>query len=272
MSRSASQPALIELFGIPFDAQSSFLRGPALAPAEIRAALHDGSGNWFAECGRDLAEPGLWVDGGDLPQTDTWAEISAAIRERASALLHAGRKFLAWGGDHSVSYPLIAAVAQRHKDLCIVHLDAHPDLYDSFEGNRYSHACPFARVLEELPSVRLIQIGIRTATAHQRDQAARFGVETFPASNWRLELLPKIVPPVYLSLDMDVLDPALAPGVSHREPGGLSTRDVLQVIHALRGKLIAADLVEFNPTRDPQGITASVAVKFTKELLASLGM
>lgn len=259
----------VMVFGVPFDAKSSFLRGAAQAPQRIRAALNDGSGNWFAECGTDLqAQP--WHDAGDLPETDNWGNVAAEITARVEQALGAGQKFLAWGGDHSVSFPLIQAVSKSRRPLTVVHLDAHPDVYDEFEGDRYSHACPFARVMECSADTRLIQIGIRTATQHQREQIQRFGIECHTAADWNIDRLPELVGPVYLSLDLDVLDPAFAPGVSHHEPGGLSTRDVLRIIHRLRGTLVAADLVEFNPGRDPQGITAAAAAKLSKEVLAAL--
>ncbi|MDA7977222.1 MAG: agmatinase [Pirellulales bacterium] len=267
--------ASIQLFGIPFDAKSTHLRGPAQAPQKIRETLNNGSGNWFSECGRDLQEPGLWNDTGDLPLTDDWDDASSQIRQRAADVVQAGAKFLALGGDHSVSFPLIEAVAthcesSRQEPLTIVHLDAHPDLYDNFEGDKFAHACPFARVMESFPRTRLIQIGIRTATQHQREQMERFGVECFPAAQWNIDQLPQPSGAVYLSLDMDVFDPAYAPGVSHHEPGGLSTRDALQIIARLQGQLISADLVEFNPSRDPVEITAAAAAKLTKEMLVAL--
>ncbi len=255
-------------FGIPFDAKSSHLRGAALAPQRIRETLHDGSGNWFAECGSNLEA--AWQDGGDLPATGDWETVTSEIHRRVGENLTVGGKFLAWGGDHSISYPLIEATARFHGSLTIVHLDAHPDVYEDFAGDRFSHACPFARVMENVPGARLIQIGIRTATQHQREQIERFKIACHPAAEWRIEDMPEVSGPVYLSLDLDVLDPAFAPGVSHHEPGGLSTRDVLRIIHRLRGKLVAADLVEFNPTRDSTGITAAAAAKLSKEILAAL--
>ena len=193
-------------------------------------------------------------------------EAIATIEQGISAVLKRGARALSVGGDHAVSYPVIRAHAAVHNRLSIVHLDAHPDLYDEFKGSRYSHACPFARVMEQGLASRLVQVGVRTATPHQRAQAARFGVEMIEMRHWSQGGLPALEGPVYLSLDLDVLDPAHVPGVSHPEPGGMTTRDVIAVIQSLRGRLVGADVVELNPTRDPTGITALVAAKLVKEI------
>ena len=160
------------------------------------------------------------------------------------------------------------AYAKVYDDLSVLHLDAHPDLYDEFEGDRYSHACPFARIMEEGLASRLIQVGIRTMNPHQREQAERLGVEVVDMRHWDPGWQPHFDGPVYLSLDLDVLDPAFAPGISHHEPGGLSTREVIRLIHGLEGTLVGADIVELNPERDIVGLTAMVAAKLLKEIVA----
>jgi arginase len=259
------KPGMITIIGVPFDENSSFMRGAALAPARIREALHSGAMNLCAENGIDLAAEPRWQDLGDLELsagTAALAQIEAAIGD----LLAQGVSVLALGGDHAVTYPIIRAYGTQHGDLTILHLDAHPDLYDEFEGNRYSHACPFARIMEERPGMRLVQVGIRTMNPHQRAQAERFNVEVIDMGQWGQGVRPELKGPVYLSLDMDVLDPAFAPGTSHHEPGGLSTREVLQLLHNIEEPIVGADIVEFNPDRDPLGITATVAAKFAKEI------
>jgi arginase family enzyme len=156
--------------------------------------------------------------------------------------------------------------------LTILHIDAHADLYDSFEGDRYSHACPFARIMEEGLAARLVQVGIRTMTRHQREQADRFQVEVIDMRRWETGVRPLIGPSetVYLSLDMDGIDPAFAPGVSHPEPGGLTVREVVSLIQQLDAPLVAADVVECNPEVDPSGITSYVAAKLVKEIAAAM--
>lgn len=253
------------LVGLPYDASSSFLRGAADAPPAIRAALHSSAGNpWSERHGRVLGSDVL-DDAGDLPLADG-AESRAVIEREVRLLAAAGRAPILLGGDHSVTYPILRAIGPLFPSLTILHIDAHADLYDEFEGDRYSHACPFARVMEEQLATHLVQVGIRTLTGDQQAQAARFGVEVIDMRAWADGARPSVAGPVYVSLDLDGLDPAFAPGVSHREPGGLSVREVLTMMHTLHGPVVGADIVEYNPARDVGGMTAQVAAKFVKEL------
>lgn len=261
-------PIRVALLGLPTDEASSFARGAAAAPAAIRAALHSSASNLTAECGVDLAEETGFDDLGDLPLPGgegTRAAIERAVDER----LAGGGRVLCLGGDHSVSYPILRAYGRHFPQLTVVQIDAHPDLYDRFDGDRFSHACPFARVVEEGLVQRLVQIGIRTANEHQRAQADRFGVEIVPRSAWAaLEPL-ALKAPTYLSIDLDGLDPAFAPGVSHPEAGGLTTREVLDFVWSAP-RLVGADVVELNPERDVGGVTAALAAKLVKELAGRL--
>jgi len=164
----------------------------------------------------------------------------------------------------------VKAFAQRYSGLTIFHFDAHPDLYDEFEGNRLSHACPFARIMEPGLAKRLVQVGIRTINRHQREQAERFGVEVVEMRS--LPAYEKLMAdgPVYITFDMDVLDPAFAPGISHREPGGMSVREAIAHLHAIQGGIVGADIVEYNPVQDIAGMTATVAAKILKEILGKM--
>jgi len=255
------------LIGVPYDAASSYLRGPADAPPHIRRALESPSSNSWSESMIDLGASTL-DDWGDISIDE--ADVRGSIERGVADLLSAGRWPIVLGGDHSISYPVLKAVRARHPRLTILHLDAHADLYDEFEGDRYSHACPFARIMEEQLADRLVQVGIRTLTGHQREQAQRFGVEIIDMRAWSAGTRPAVAGPVYLSLDLDVLDPAYAPGVSHWEPGGLSTRDVIGVVQDIGGQLIGADVGEYNPVRDSAGVTGMVAAKLVKEIAARM--
>lgn len=253
------------LIGLPYDASSSFLRGPAEAPPLIRAALNCPAGNSWTETNHDLSAPTGLTDAGDLvlpPDERARALIEAGVR----SVLEAGNRPIALGGDHAVTYPAVRAVAAHHPGLTIVHIDAHTDLYEDFEGDRYSHACPFARIMEAGLASRLIQIGIRTQTGHLRQQAERFGVEVITMDRWVEGVRPRPEGAVYWSIDLDGIDPGAAPGVSHREPGGLSVREVITLIHELGGTMVGADVVEYNPREDLGGMTAVVAAKLVKEL------
>lgn len=253
------------LLGIPFDAHSSYLRGPGDAPPKIREALRCDASNKWSETGVDLGAPGAYEDAGDLVLEETTA--FAAIEAGVGGLIERGKRPVSLGGDHSITFPIVKAFAGKYSGLTIFHFDAHPDLYDEFEGNRMSHACPFARIMEAGLAKRLVQIGIRTINRHQREQAEKFGVEVVEMRGLPAYELLKADGPVYITFDMDVLDPAFAPGISHREPGGMSVREAIAHLHEIRGEIVGADLVEFNPVQDIGGVTAIVAAKVLKEIL-----
>jgi agmatinase len=270
-SQQAKRLRIPALLGIPFDANSSYLRGPADAPPLIREAFHCDSSNSSTESGVELSSENMF-DAGDLELSKELSKDGPflAIESAVGELLDKGQSPVCMGGDHSITYPVVRAFGKRFADLTLVHFDAHPDLYEEFDGNRLSHACPFARIMEEGLAKRLIQIGIRTMNAHQRKQANRFRVEVvemrqLPALE-RIEL----AGPVYVSFDIDVLDPAFAPGVSHREPGGMSVREAVAYLHAIAGKIVGADVVEFNPKQDVSQLTAMVCAKVLKEILGKM--
>jgi arginase len=263
-------PAAVGLLGLPWDGSSSFRRGPARAPAAIREALRSEAHNGWSESGVVVLAPEVLSDLGDLSLTDDAAAGREAIRDGVASLLGQGLRPLLLGGDHSVTLPVLRALRPGFPRLQVLHLDAHPDLYPDFQGDRFSHACPFARAFEEGLIDGLVQVGIRTLNAVQQEQAERFGVRILRPTEWHgpLPLDPEV--PVYLSLDMDGIDPAFAPGVSHREPGGLSVREALAVLGRIPAPLVGADLVEFNPDADLDGMTAVVAAKLIREMIARL--
>jgi agmatinase len=253
------------LLGAPYDASSSFRRGPAAAPPVIRAALHSPAGNAWTETQVDLGA--LLADVGDLPlPPESPAQARVLIERGIFALLAAGGRPIVLGGDHSITYPVLRALRPHQRRLTVLHIDAHPDLYDEFEGDRYSHACPFARAHEEKLLDRHVVIGVRTLNAHQRAQAKRFGVDVVDMDAWVGGRRPRVTGPVYLSIDLDGFDPAHVPGVSHPEPGGLTVREVVTLVHGLKGPIVGADVVELNPELDVRGLTAQVAAKLVKEV------
>ncbi|MEW6127992.1 MAG: agmatinase [Acidobacteriota bacterium] len=259
----------IALIGIPLDDHSSFLKGAAQAPPLIRKAFHSDSSNDWTELGFNLGTEDVIYDAGDLKFTPT-ANVFAEIEQTIESLLESSLPVVSLGGDHSITYPIIKAFRKKYSRLSILHFDAHPDLYDELGGNRFSHASPFARICEAGLADRLVQIGIRALTCHQREQADRFGVEIHEMKDWRGAMDLQFATPVYLSIDMDCLDPAFAPGVSHHEPGGLSTREVIQQIHAIQAPIVGADIVEFNPVRDVMDMTAMTAAKLLKEVAGQI--
>jgi agmatinase len=257
------------LLGIPLDHNSSYLRGPAQAPALIRKALHSDAWNKWSETRVDLGAVDAFEDAGDLVDAEA-ADAPARIEEAIAKIVETGRRPVSLGGDHSVVYPILRALGNRVPGLTVVHFDAHPDLYANYANNPHSHASPFARIMEGQLVERLVQIGIRTLNAHQQEQARKYGAEIFEMDNLPDPGKLALAGPIYVSFDMDVLEPGIAPGVSHWEPGGLTTREALRYIHALPAPIVGADLVEFNPVRDSSGLTATVAAKILKELLGMM--
>ena len=262
---------VVALIGAPTDCHSSFIRGAALAPAAIRAALASEHGNAAAESGVELEIDVRIDDAGDLPLTDTVAATArddALISDVVARAAASGAMPLVLGGDHAISVPVVAALAARHGPLTILHFDAHPDLYDNYGDDPRSHASPFARILEAGHAKRLVQVGIRTMNRHCREQAARFGVEVIEMRDFTVERVPVLDGPLYISIDMDGFDPSVAPGVAHLEPGGLTVREVLAVLTRQTAPLVGADIVELCPPRDPTGVTAVLAAKLVRELAA----
>jgi arginase len=260
----------VAVVGVPYDEQSSFMKGPAKAPPKIREAFNSDSTNKCTESGLDLSQQSNFFDVGDL-ELKKDLNVLGYIEHIYQELLDNQVRVLSLGGDHAVTLPIIQAYEKHYPDLNILHFDAHPDLYDELGGNRYSHACPFARIMEEGLVKKLVQVGIRTMTPHQQEQADRFNVTVIDMKSWPKGLSNlRFTGPVYISLDLDVLDPAYAPGVSHLEPGGLRTRDVITIIQQIKAPIVGADIVEYNPVRDINGMTAMVAAKLMKELSAKM--
>ncbi len=258
----------IALLGVPYDADSSYRRGTAQGPAAIRAEIQRVRqfSSMRTEGGVDLDRSGQLMDAGDVGVT-TPEETRQAMAGSVGNLLHEGHRVLVLGGDHSITYPILRAVHHALGRVDVLHFDAHPDLYPEYDGNRFSHACPFARSLEDGLIGRLVQIGIRSMNPTLRDLVDRYHVEQFPMWDWSTPPRLSFERPVYISLDLDALDPAFAPGVSHPEPGGLSVRDVITTLQRMEGRVVAGDLVEYNPSADTEGRTAVVAVKLLKEML-----
>ncbi len=263
----------VGVLGVGFDANSSFKRGPAEAPPKIRKALSSESANAYSESGYKVWPSDQVVDHGDLDipdETGTRAPIDAIEQGVANALATTDRLILL-GGDHAVTYPIIRAVAAVHGPISLLHFDAHPDIYPEFDGNPWSHASPMARIVEEGLVDRLVQVGIRSFGPEQAAMVKKHDVEVYPPWSHGPGPALHFESPLYISFDVDGLDPAFAPGVSHPEPGGLSVRQVLDVIANCEApRVIGADVVEVNPVVDPTGITSVVAAKLVRELLGRL--
>lgn len=274
------------LLGLPLGHNSSYHRGTAFAPPFVREAIWSASANSTTEEGKDLADPRVLVDVGDFPIQELQNlgigdELLMKTVSNSVKLVmdQYPLRPLIIGGDHSLSYPIVRAVAEKlGGPVDIIHFDAHPDLYESFEGNKFSHASSFARIMEGGHARRLLQVGIRSINKEGRAQAERFGVELYEMRHFEKhrEFLENLelgvgAKGVYVSIDVDCLDPGFAPGVSHIESGGLSFRDVMNILQHLKGDIVAGDVVEYNPQRDTSyHMTAMVASKFVRELTAKM--
>lgn len=254
----------IAIQGIQFDEKSSYQQGPRLAPPLIREALHSGSLNLYAENGISIEQDTI-EDKGDFEISD-YFDISKITENH----LETGHKVFTLGGDHSITFPILKAYHKKYPKLDILHIDAHADLYDNYEGDPYSHACPFARIMENGFAVKLVQVGIRTLNTHQAEQAEKYDVEIHQMRDYDIQNIPTFQNPLYISLDMDGFDPAYAPGVSHHEPGGFSSRQVIDLLHSIKTEVVGADIVEYNPNRDFQNMTAFLAAKMMKEILVKM--
>ncbi len=190
--------------GIPYDEKSSFLKGAALATPLIRRFYHSDSTNYFAENGVDTNSENV-LDKGDF-EIDDYFEIEAITKNH----LEGNAKVVTLGGDHSITFPIIKAFNKFHPKIDILHFDAHPDLYDELLADKHSHACPFARIMENGLATKLVQVGIRTLNLHQKEQAEKFDVEIHEMRNLDVSKIPHFENPVYISLDMDAFDPAFA--------------------------------------------------------------
>lgn len=242
-----------------------------MAPQRIRLMDTDGSANAFAENGAEIVNGKTYTDIGDIQfETAKPEYIFEKIRSTILHQLQDNHKIISLGGDHSVSFPVIDAYTEVYSDLHVLHFDAHADLYENFDNNLYSHASPFARLLEKGKIKSLTQVGIRTLNTHQRMQAEKYGVRIIEMKDYNNDFLKSLSSPLYISLDLDVLDPAFAPGVSHHEPGGLSARQLIDAIQNIHATIVGADIVEYNPVRDVHNMTAMVAYKLFKEITAKM--
>ena len=265
----------IVLFGAPFDSTTSFRPGTRFGPSAMRSESF-GIETYSMLQDRDIAEDARVHDSGDLElpfgAPDRALEM---IEERAAAILDAGKIPFMLGGEHLVTLGAVRAAAKRHPGLIIVHFDAHADLRDDYLGVKLSHACVMRRCHDILGDGRIFQFGIRSGTRDERRFMKDGHVTTELFSDATLhEAIGKIggEAPVYLTIDMDVLDPAEFPGTGTQEAGGLSfTRLVGDAIRICRElNVVAIDNVELSPALDHTGRSTALACKFLREELLAM--
>ena len=259
-------------FGIPMDFTASFQPGSRFGPARVREASYALETYSLAQ-DRDLEDLGVW-DAGDMELPFGNVEESfSRIEETADAILDQGRRFFALGGEHLVTLPLIRAMVRHFPDLAVIHFDAHADLRDEYLGESLSHATVLRRVAEHLKPRHLYQFGIRSAT---REEAAYARQATHFFPHQVLTPLRQCLDelkgrPVYVTIDIDVMDPAYMPGTGTPEPGGISSREVLEAV-CLFSQLdvVSMDLVETMPIYDVSQRSAILAAKLVREALLAI--
>ena len=262
----------IVLFGIPFDGTTSFRPGTRFAMQAIRPDSY-GLETYSPYLKRDLEKTNIF-DGGDLelPLGNT-EQVMETILEYSRNVVADGKKFMMVGGEHLVSYPTIQAMHEKYPDLHVIHLDAHTDLRDTFSGQKLSHATVIRRCHDFLGDGRIFQFGIRSGTEEEFDWAS----EHTHLEQFALDTLQEVIEklkdvPVYITIDLDVLDPSVFPGTGTPEPGGITYRELLQAIAQFQqlNQIVAADVVELSPQYDPSGASTAVACKTIREMLLTL--
>ena len=260
---------MISVIGIPSDKNSSFLKGSSKAPPLIMKEFFSESSNLFTESGINLDQKSIFKYNGCLRlknYNDGYEQVKKALYDE----LENNNRYISIGDDHSITYPIISAYSHFYIKLNILHFDAHPDLYHSFENNPFSNASPFAIIMENNLVKKLAQVGIRTMNTHQKDQAEKYNVQVIHMAQFDSTMQFDFDEPVYISIDLDALDPAFALGVSHPEPGGLSTRDIINTLSKINGEIIGGDIVEYNPEKYFQNTTEITASKILKELMGKM--
>lgn len=263
----------VALLGIPFDATSSFRPGSRFAPDHIRL-YSEGIESYSPYQRKDLAEC-AFADAGNIDVTiSNFSALREAVHTAVTRYLSSGKKVLALGGEHLISLPVAAAYAERYPDLNVIHLDAHADLREEYLGEKYSHATVIRRISEMIDTEKIYQFGIRSGTREEfafGNQATHFYPFSLNPAAVQAVVEELQGSPVYLTLDLDVLDPACFPGTGTPEPGGVSFQELLQAL-LLFGqlKLVGADIVELCPAYDRTDVSTITAIKLVRELLLLL--
>jgi agmatinase len=259
------------LLGVPFDAAASFRLGARFGPEAIRE-VSEGLESYSPALDRDLLDlPFADLGNLEIPSHDA-GQVAALLEAATAALLGSGVIPAILGGVHSITPGAVAAAARAHPGLAVIQLDAHADLRNEFGGTEWSHASAMRRVLEIIEPGNLIQCGIRSGTAGEFSELRRSGRLVAPdAPALRAAMKALGDAPLYLSIDLDIFDPALLPGTGTPEPGGIdwpTFADLLLVIPWER--VVACDVVELAPRLDPSGASSLLAAKVVREVLLSL--
>ncbi|WHY77494.1 agmatinase [Neobacillus sp. WH10] len=262
----------VVLYGMPMDWTVSYRPGSRFGPARIRE-VSIGLEEYSAYLDRELEEV-KYFDAGDIPLPFGNAQRSLdLIEEFVDQILAAGKFPLGMGGEHLVSWPVMRAVYKKYPDLAIIHFDAHTDLRENYEGEPLSHSTPIRKIAELIGPKNVYSFGIRSGMKEEFEWAKQNGmhISKFDVLEPLKEILPTLAGrPVYVTIDIDVLDPAHAPGTGTVDCGGITSKELLASIHEIARsevKVVGGDLVEVAPIYDPSEQTANTASKLIREML-----
>ncbi len=267
---SAYEEARIVMFGADFDGTVSFRPGTRFGPAEIRKASY-GIETWSMKIEKDLEQIKVF----DLADIECpLGDVKAAhqkIFETTQAIVHDGKIPMMLGGEHSCTYPAFKAIAQNYPTLVVIQLDAHADLRDQYMGLRESHASVMKRIVDDISWENIHQIGIRSATQDEHVlMKQNKTLRTFEDVDTMIKIIANR--PVYLTVDLDVLDPSIFPGTGTPEPGGISFDDLIEVIKKISTcQIVGMDVMELSPPCDVSGVSNVVAAKVVREMLLLIG-
>ncbi len=265
--------ASLVLYGAPMDFTTSFRPGTRFGPQRMRE-VSNGLEDYSPLLDRMLSEVAFY-DAGDVELP--FGNVSLALEEIEGAtrsIVNDGKFPLLVGGEHLVSYPAIKVLAEKHPDLVVLHFDAHADLRDHYLGERNSHATVIGQVVKLIGGKNVYQFGIRSGT-REEFTFARANTNFYPHAV--LDPLVKVLPeignrPIYCTIDIDVMDPAYVPGTGTPEAGGITSREMLQVIYALKAKnMVALDIVELSPVLDLSDVTSLLVAKLVRESILAFG-
>ncbi|MED4015870.1 agmatinase [Sutcliffiella cohnii] len=260
------------IYGMPMDWTVSYRPGSRFGPSRIRE-VSIGLEEYSPYLDRELEEV-KYFDAGDIPLPFGNPQKSIGmIEEYIDGLMAAGKFPLGMGGEHLVSWPVMKAVAKKYPNLAIIHMDAHTDLRDDYEGEPLSHSTPIKKIADHIGPTNVYSFGIRSGMKEEFQWAKEVGmhISKFEVLEPLKEILPTLAGrPVYVTIDIDVLDPAHAPGTGTVDAGGITSRELLASIHAIANSevnVVGCDLVEVAPIYDASEQTANTASKIIREMI-----
>lgn len=267
------QKAEIGLIGIPYEGTTSYRSGTKFAPVEIRTNSLIGYETYSPRLNKDLEQLKLY-DFGDIDLPLTSPEIiEQTIQNEIKKLLELKLKPSIIGGEHSITTGVVKALKYKYKNLKVIQLDAHADLREQYSGTKHSHACAMKRVVETIGGKNLYQIGIRSGTKEEFLYGQK-NTNFFPYNLKKIDEVIKRIgeEPVYITIDLDVLDPSFLPGTGTPEPDGVTSNELFETIYKLQKlpNIVGFDIVELSPFLDQSQASTSLAIKLLREMLLIL--